>query len=196
MSQTATPIPLASSQIETRAYYIAQTALDRTVKALVANPAWREGYEKVAFEEGTYNVTIFADNDPHGLTRNIPANYVRILASSEIDGVKKEVEAVWVDAMAAFRNTYTAGNRIDLRSHDASRTVVSGGIHNNSWDGGGVEVEGGVTVYGSVASLGGVNLGSGDRPAPATVFGSIWGSPQRPRSGDSRTSASGPKASI
>jgi hypothetical protein len=162
--------------METRAYYIAQTALDRTVRALVANPAWREGFEKVAFDDGTYHVSVFAEADAAGLTSRIPANYVRILASSEIDGVKKEVEAVWVDVMAAFHNTYTVGNHIDLRSHDASRTVILGGVHNNSWDGGGVEVDGGVTVYGNVTSLGGVNLGTGDRPAPATVFGSIWGS--------------------
>lgn len=173
---TPTPAPQASSQLETHAFYIAQTALDRTVKALVANPTWREGFEKVAFEDGIYNVKILAGSDPFGPTGDTPANYVRILASSEIDGVRKEVEAIWVDAMAAFRNTYTAGNRIDLRSHDASRTVVLGRVHNNSWNGGRVDVDDGVTVYGDVTSLGDVSLGSGDRPESAKVFGSVWGS--------------------
>jgi hypothetical protein len=145
------------------------------VKTLVADPAWRDGFQKVAFEDGIYDVKVFTDTGSRELAGGIPVNYVRILASSEIDGVRKEVEAVWVDAMAAFHNTYTAGNDIDLTSHDANRTVVLGGVHNNSWDGGGIEVGDGVTVYGDIASLGHVSLGS-NGSAPASVVGSVWGS--------------------
>ncbi len=167
--------PQASSQIDTRAFYIAQTALDRSVKTLAANPEWRDGFNQIAYEDGKYDVKVYGkDGGPDGTT--LPANYVRIVASSEVEGVKKEVEAVWVDAMAAFRNTYSAGNRIELQGHDASRVVVLGNIHNNAWDDGAVDVGTGTVVYGHITSLGAVTLHAGDDGRGTTVFGSVWGS--------------------
>jgi hypothetical protein len=167
-------MPQASSQVETRAFYIAQTALDRSVKALAANPEWRDGYRQVAYEHGTYDVKVFGNEGaPEG--EEIPANYVRIVATSEVDGVRKEVEGVWVDAMAAFHNTYSAGNRLELQSHDAASVVVIGDVHNNAWEGGVIDIGAGTRLYGDAISLGPVRLDAGDA-SNATVFGSVWGS--------------------
>jgi len=174
--QPVSSIPQLSSQTDTRAFYIAQTALDRSVKALAADPAWRKGFDAVEFEDGVYDVKVFSAGDPRSSSEGIPPNYVRIVASSKVEGVRKEVEGVWVDAMAAFRNTYTAGNEIELRNHDVSNTIVQGNIHNNAWENGSVSIDGGITLYGDVASLGHVRLGSAEPTDRAVLFGSVWGS--------------------
>jgi hypothetical protein len=175
--QLPAPAPQPASQIDTRAYYIAQTALDRSIKALVANPRWREGFDQVPFEDGTYDVEIReADNSAGSLSREgIPPNYLRIVASSEVGGVRKEVEAIWVNTMSAFYNTYSAGDRIELSSHDAASKIVLGNVHNNAWEDGEVSLDAGTTVYGNVTSAGTVDVGTGNGSGSAVVYGDVWG---------------------
>ena len=170
--QTPLVPPQTAAQGDTRALYIAQTALDRSVKALAADPGWRSGFEATPFEDGTYDVRVFEHGDS---ARTLPPNYVRIVAKSNVGGVTSEVEAVWVDAMAAFRHAMTAGNRIELLSHDANHAILPGSIHNNASRGGKISIGSGVTVYGDVTSLGDVEMGSND-VENTVVFGSVWGS--------------------
>jgi hypothetical protein len=170
------PAPQAASQLDTRAFYIAQTALDRSVKALAANPWWREGFSQVPFEDGKYDVKIYDQSDGDGRRTDIPPNYVRIVASSEIDGVKKQVEAVWVNAMSAFHNAYTAGDRLELDNHDSASRIVVGNIHSNAWEGGGLYIGRGTVVYGDVTSVGKVDLGAEDTSSWAMIYGDVWGS--------------------
>jgi cytoskeletal protein CcmA (bactofilin family) len=168
-------IPQASRQAETHALYIAQTALDRSIKELVANPGWRDGFTDVPFDSGTYNVRVFdAGTGPlENGDAAIPPNYVRIVASSQIEGVTKEVEAVWVNAMSAFQYGYCAGNSLEIEPHRASSALVLADVNNNSWQEGGLKVGAGVTVYGDVSSAGDVSIGGGT--AGTIVYGSVTG---------------------
>jgi|GEM_PF-3592192 len=176
--ETVEPIPQASSQVETRAYYIAQTALDRSIKELVANPGWREGFAEVPFENGVYNVKIFdaTEGQDGPRTSTIPPNYVRIVASSVVEGIKKEVEAVWVNAMSAFYNTYSAGSQIEIQSHDAANNFALGRIHNNAWNDGQTIIGAGTTLYGDITNVGRIVLGSRQQARPTLVYGSARGS--------------------
>lgn len=173
--QRTPPLPQESSQIETRAFYIAQTALDRSVKALAADPHWREGFSAIPFEDGTYDVKIYSTQSGHKNDPELPPNYVRIVASSEIEGVKKEVEAVWVNAMAAFSNVYSAGNQIELGDHRVDGRIILGQIHNNSWEGGSIHIDPGSTLYGNITSRGGIAVGDNAASKAAVVYGSVWG---------------------
>ena len=171
-------VPQIASQADNQAFYIAQTALDRSVKALMANPRWREGFADISFASGSYSVDVYdaASGEGRNATSTLPPNYVRIVASSEIDGVTKAVEAVWVNAMAAFYYNYAAGDELEIGHEDGANLVVLGNLHNNAWAGGRTTVRAGATIYGNVTSTGDIALG-GDRHArPTIVYGSVWGS--------------------
>lgn len=169
-------LPQAAEQIDSHAFYIAQTALDRSIKALVADPKWRDGFAEVPFEQGKYNVHVYDTERTNPDRESLPPNYVRIVASSEVEGVIKEVEAVWVNAMSAFNHTYAAGERIELGNHGAREIVFMGDLHNNAWEGGKIEIHDGVRLYGNVSSSGPVVIGSEDPSRPTRVYGSVWGS--------------------
>ena len=67
---TNTETNISSLQvIETKAFYIAQTAVDRSVKELVSDPMWRDGFAGVDFDRGSYDVEIFdaVDDSVDGL---------------------------------------------------------------------------------------------------------------------------------
>jgi hypothetical protein len=167
------PIQEASQQSESRALYIAQTALDRSIKALMANPKWRDGFSDVPFESGTYDVEVTDWMNGGRNDEELPPNYVRIVASSEIDGVTKMVEAVWVNAMSAFQYAYAAGDEVDVENHGEGNVTVLGNLHNNSWDGGEITVHDGATIYGDITSIGDVRVGTGGTETPAVVYGDI-----------------------
>ena len=171
-------LPQAAQQLETHAFYIAQTALDRSIKALVKNPKWRDGFEDIPFESGTYDVKVYDEagnaSDPSAVS-DIPPNYVRIVASSEVDGVVREVEAVWVDAMSAFQYAAAAGNTIDIVNHGADKFTFAGDLHNNAWQNGALRIEDGVTLFGNLTSVGAIQIGVGSASEPAAVFGDVWG---------------------
>ena len=115
----------AAQHGDSHAFFIAQTALDRSIKELVSDPTWRDGFQRIPFENGTYDVQIYDPKISRSMgSDDLPPNYVRIIASSEIDGVRREVEAIWVDAMSAFDYAYAAGNHIDIENHAAGRTVM------------------------------------------------------------------------
>jgi hypothetical protein len=169
------PIPQVSQQVDGNAYYIAQTALDRSIKALVDDPSWRSGFRGVPFENGTYNVILFdsKDDGEGSFDPSIPPDYVRIVASSEVDGITREVEAIWVDAMSAFQYAYACGEEIELVSHD-TRAVVVGNIHHNAWNNGEARIHEGLTLYGDVISPGEINLGIAGHGTAAAVYGNLW----------------------
>ncbi|MFQ5510894.1 MAG: hypothetical protein ACE5EO_03495 [Candidatus Krumholzibacteriia bacterium] len=170
------PAPRIASQADDQAFYIAQTALDRSVKALVANPRWRDGFSDIPFASGTYSVDVYgADSAAGSDDRSVPPNYVRIVASSEIDGVRKAVEAVWVNAMSAFYYNYAAGDRIEIGHEDGSNLVVMGNLHNNAWNGGNIDVHAGARVYGNVTGAGDIHIGRGRGGRAAVVYGNVWG---------------------
>jgi hypothetical protein len=168
-------LPQMSQQVETRAFYIAQTALDRSIKELVADPDWRDGFEETPFESGTYNVRVYDSAETETQDAVLPPNYVRIVASSEVEGVTRKVEAIWVDALSAFANTYSAHNHLELANHGARDVVVVGNIHNNAWNQGATIIAGGTRLYGNVTSIGDIHIG-GDVSGAAKVYGSVWGS--------------------
>lgn len=165
-----------AQQGDSHAFYIAQTALDRTIKELVSNPKWRDGFNHISFENGTYDVRIYDPETSRFMGDNLPPNYVRIVASSEVNGMRREVEAVWVSAMSAFDYAYAAGNRIDIENHGAGRTEVSADLHNNSWDGGTLRIHSGTTVFGSLTSVGSIRIGDRNPNEQTHVYGDIWGS--------------------
>lgn len=172
---TTDALPQASQQLDSRAFYVAQTGLDRSIKALVDNPSWRDGFESVPFESGTYSVKVYDAEHEAGPAVTLPRNYVRIVASSEVEGVTREVEAIWVDAMSAFRQAYSAGNHIEFVNHGVDDIIVVGNVHNNAWDGGSVEIDTGTRLYGDITALGSVDIGKGTTGTPASIYGSVWG---------------------
>jgi hypothetical protein len=181
------PVPQVAQQADARALYIAQTALDRSIKALVSNPNWRGGFEDVAFDDGTYDVHIY-DGAVDSVTDDagrVPPNYVRIVATSEVDGVRKEVEAIWVNASTAFQYAYAAGNRVVVDNEGTHPVPLLGNIHCNAFAGGGVDIGSGVNVFGDITSVGGIRLGNG-APTPAAVYGNVWGATLELRRGEIR----------
>jgi len=169
----------AAQHGDSHAFYIAQTALDRSIKELVSDPSWRDGFDRIPFEDGTYDVRIYDPKTSRSTGDDLPPNYVRIVASSEIDGVRREVEAVWVDAMSAFDYAYAAGNSIDIENHGAGRTVMLADMHNNSWYGGSLRINSGTTVFGNLTSVGPIRVGDRNPVEVTYVYGDLWGSEVR-----------------
>ena len=118
---------------------------------------------------------IYSPQDEQPGEPELPPNYVRIVASSEIEGVKKQVEGIWVNAMAAFSNTYTAGNNLELVTHHVASRAILGNVHDNAWDGGEIDIGPGSVLYGDVTSRGEVKLGDAESSKAALVYGSVWG---------------------
>ena len=154
---------------DSRAFYIAQTALDRSLKHLSRDPKWREGFSRVPFDSGFYDVRLFdaADIDERS------ANYVRIVASSEIDGVSRSLEAIWVNTLAAFDYAYAVGSELQILNHDSPSSPVIGNAHCNAWNGGGVSLGHGTTYYGELSSPGAIAVGSHDHETPAEIYGGL-----------------------
>jgi hypothetical protein len=162
---------------ETKAFYIAQTAIDRSVKELVGNPGWRDGFTAVGFDGGKYDVEIFdsTDNGIGTYDPNLPDNYVKVLATGNLNGVRKQIEALWVNPVTAFNYAYSAGDKIELHNHGTPSAVVTADIHNNSWNGGVIQLNEGTTVYGNVTSVGDIVVGTPKDGSAAVVYGNVWG---------------------
>ncbi|MFQ5512010.1 MAG: hypothetical protein ACE5EO_09190 [Candidatus Krumholzibacteriia bacterium] len=162
---------------ETKAFYIAQTAIDRSVKQLTENPGWRDGYTAAKYEGGKYDVEVFdsTDNGIGTFDPNLPDNYVRIVATSDLNGVKKEIEALWVNPLTAFNYAYSSGDQVELHNHGTPSAVVTADIHNNAWNGGVINLNEGTTVYGNVTSVGDIVVGTPKDGSAAIVYGNVWG---------------------
>jgi hypothetical protein len=164
-------------QRETKTFYIAQTALDRSIKQLMESPGWRDGFTQQQFEGGTYDVKVYdSTDDGVGVyDPSIPANYVKVVATATLNDTKKEVEALWVNPLSAFNYAYSAGNRIQLDNHGTPSAVVTADMHNNSWQGDIIKLDEGTTVYGNVSAVGDIIVGNPIDGNPCLVYGNVWG---------------------
>ncbi len=164
-------------QVETKTFYIAQTAMDRSVKQLSNAPGWRDGFTKVPFENGTYDVKLYdSSDDGVGIyDPTVPSNYIKIVATGEMNNFKKEVEGLWVNPLSAFNYAYSAGNRVQLDNHGTPSAVVTADMHNNSWQGDIIKLDEGTTVYGNVTAVGDIVVGEPKDGNPCLVYGNVWG---------------------
>jgi hypothetical protein len=161
---------------ETKAFYIAQTAMDRALQELSADRDWRAGFTSESFDGGTYDVTVFDRTDDSVGTYDptVPVDYVKIQAWSNVAGVRKGLEALWVDPMTAFKYGYSAGYRLTVNKHGDAHQVITADIHNNSWTGKRALVYEHTTIYGNVTNVGPIEVGLPKDGTPAIIYGDVW----------------------
>ncbi len=171
-------VPQTAGHIESDALTVAQTALDRSLRTLVGNPAWRDGFNEVSLDRGSYDVTVYdASDDGDGVyDPSVPPNLVRIIVTSRVDGDVKIVEAIWSDPMTAYGHVISAGNEISIGEPGGAGTTIVGDIHNNAYDDGKTDFDGANSVYGRTTSAGDISIGTSHTTGPMVVYGSVRGS--------------------